>query len=159
METSFQEFLEQKATATGGPERLRLRAEWLAALQRLYSQMESWLRESDPGNLLEFEVVHELEYDPALGTFHMPKMFIRIGEATIQVRPMGRKVIGSSRAELGPNRRVEGRVDVEERHDKVILYRVVDDSGDESWFVAGKFGGLAPLDHAAMESVLRDLWS
>lgn len=161
MPTSFQEFLHQKAEEFGHLEQVRLRGVWVGALQRLHDRIKQWLQESDPEGFLEFWTMAESVFDPHLGTFEAPVLDIRLGEASIRVRPMGWKVIGPSRSELGGSGRVEGRVDfIERRSGKAVAYRVVGPQDqDETWWIAGELGGLTPLDRGSLESLLQDLWS
>ncbi len=60
MQTSFQEFLRQKIEGSDWKDRSRRRTEWLNALNCLLGQIQEFLREADPEELLEI-IRYEVE--------------------------------------------------------------------------------------------------
>ncbi len=69
MTTSFSEFLQEraekyKAQASQGRATID---EWRGAIERLFTQLERWLKESDPTGIIEIERSKERVREPGLG--------------------------------------------------------------------------------------------
>src|SRR5262245_30676108 len=120
---TFREFLAKKAVEQHHPQRKQRREEWIAAVQRLFDQIRTWLAESDPDRVLDIIPFKMYTSEPALGAYDAPALKIGIGELGVEVKPMGRDALGwiGRRGLAGLN--AEGRVDISHRGRKYILYR------------------------------------
>ena len=162
METSFQEFLEQKAEEYRlMPDIQQIKDEWTAAIGRLYGQIAEWVRELDPRKFIEIRAYDDLGYDSKLGQYRKPTLKLALGREIIDLEPMGRFAVGG-RYEDKVRMTIAGRVDLRStRHERVVLYRTIGvEDGRESWQVEGRASDrLEPFDRAKFESILLDLWS
>lgn len=76
---TFSEFLEKKAAELKHPQQARERAEWQESVDRLMSQILSWLHDSDPKRILH---VHDQTFEvhePRLGIYPARGLVIRLG--------------------------------------------------------------------------------
>jgi hypothetical protein len=155
---TFREFLHQKAQEERESQRRERREEWTAAVDRLMKQLRAWLEQSDPEKVLE---LIPLEFDKAeqgLGLYRVPGLRISAGEASAQVVPVGRNVVGlvGPRGDAGV--RADGRVDITDGTRKYILYRTLAE-GQEKWYVLDERFNPTPLDQGRLEAILLDLLS
>jgi hypothetical protein len=153
--TSFQEFLHKKAEEQRQSFRREKRDEWIVAVRHLLDQIQTWLKEADPEGLLDFL---DLEFEKAevgLGRYKVPGLKIGVGDLAVQVVPVARNVVGSSRF-LGDGAQVIGRVDITDGIRKYILRRIQKE-GSECWEVMDEEYGTAILDRPRLEAILQDL--
>ncbi len=155
--TSFQEFLQKKAEEQHLGFRREVRDEWIAAVSRLIRQIETWLDESDPTRLLDRSPLTYDIVEKGLGPYQVEGLQIGVGDLSAQVVPVARNVVGSPRIQVDGGQ-LAGRVDIRNRLNKYILWRVLKD-GTESWEALDEKFGAAPLDRAMLESILQDLLS
>src|SRR5262249_38714300 len=130
--------------------------EWLAALGRLFGRLRAWLDRSDPDKVLDVAQFEEVRYEPGLGSYPMPVLRIGVGEASVQVVPMGRNAVGLVSPPGQPGVKAEGRVDITDGVRKYILYRTLP-NGQEQWHVLGEDFQARPLDQERLEKILQDL--
>jgi hypothetical protein len=157
--TSFREFLAEKAREDGSvAERKNRRNEWVAAVNRLLDQFRRWLKEADANDLLE---VYPLDFDKlekGLGPYHVSGLKIGLGDAAVEVVPVGRNTMGF----VGPDGnmiRAAGRIDVRGGARKYQLYRTLNHDM-ESWRVVDDDHHKgATLDQTTFENMLLDLLS
>jgi hypothetical protein len=165
MQTSFQEFLQQKIEGSDWKGRSRRRAEWLNALNRLLGQIQEFLREADPEGLLE-TIPYEVErVEQRLGVYDAPALKMRIGTDSVDVVPMGRHETGPLLLKhyrlLPGNERwgdlSGGRVDITNGERRYLLLRsIVDDQ--EHWYATRSDKmELKAFDSNCLQDILRDL--
>src|SRR5436190_1422248 len=121
---TFGEFLEKKrAQQSHSKERRERRDEWVTAVGRLIEQLRSWLTESDPAGVLDVVPIEIERTEQALGIYTVPGLKISLGEAAVQVVPVGRNVVGIVGPQGDVGIRAEGRVDITDGVRRFILYR------------------------------------
>ena len=76
------------------PERERKRADWLAAVERLLQQIETWLREADTVNVLHIERVPVELNEAGMGIYVAPGLVVRLRARRAQILPEGRNTFG-----------------------------------------------------------------
>src|SRR5438552_597690 len=91
---TFREFLEKQAQQQHSKERRERREEWIAAVDRLIGQPRKWLAEADPKGVLDVVPTQIDRAEPDLGIYRIRKLKISLGEANVQVVPVGRNVVG-----------------------------------------------------------------
>lgn len=154
--SSLKEFLAQKARQVNQVERRKRRDEWISAVDHLRNQLKEWLRQADTEGVLDVE---EFEYDrheESIGPYVVKGLEIRSDNAEIVVIPVG---YGVMRPDLGIDAAipVEGRVDITNKTDKVILYRTLTENGEEWLFKKGARGTpTRKLDQAAFEEIIQE---
>jgi hypothetical protein len=155
---TFREFLDKQAKQQRHKERRERREEWVAAVGRLIERLRAWLAESDPDKVLDVVPIEVEKAEPDLGVYRVPGLRIGLGDAAVQVVPVGRNVVGTvgPRGDLGV--RAEGRVDITDGIRKSILYRTLRD-GQEAWYALDEHFQAAPLDRGRLEGILQDLLS
>src|SRR5262245_16865450 len=137
----------------------KIREEWIAAVDRLLTQLRSWLADADTAGLLDLEPLEFEKREQGLGTYHIRGLAIHFGENTVKVVPVGRMVL----AHLGPHaepghENAEGRVDITNGAYKYFLYRKLTNAS-EQWFVQDERSDIRPLDRERFESILQALLS
>jgi hypothetical protein len=167
MQTSFQEFLQQKLEGSDWKYRKRLRSEWLGALNRLLEQIRGWLRESDPEGILEFVTYEVQRVEDRLGVYDAAALKMRMKTDYAEVLPMGRFVPGPTsflNAHAIPAFQPKcdlsgGRVDITNGERRHLLLRSILD-GQDHWFavMSGQSTPI-PFDRACLEAILKDLLS
>jgi len=140
--------------------RRRWREEWIAAVDRLLTQLRTWLADAGTVDLLDVEMLEFQKREQGLGAYQIKGLAINFGERTVKVVPVGRNVL----AHLGPyakagHEKAEGRVDITNGADKYFLYRKLNDAGEEQWLVQDERSDIRPLDRERFEAILQDLLS
>ena len=163
MSIGFQEFLRRKSAGSDLKERREKCQEWLGALDRLFRQIEAWLVEADPENLIEIIRYKVQRVEKQLGIFDAPGMTIRVGISEVKVLPNGRFDIGPMYRTLqwladvrGSDGLAAGRVDITDGARKYVLIRSINE-GQDAWYAASDQSGLMPFDRTALETILLDL--
>lgn len=153
----FRDFLAKKATEQNHPQRKRRREEWIAAVERLFAQIQTWLSESDPDRLLDIIPFKIYTSEPALGGYEISALKIGVGDAAVEIRPMGRDAFGLIRqGNGGVELKAEGRIDISAGGRKYILYRSLE-GGKESWYALDEAFRPQPFNRAELEAILQDL--
>jgi hypothetical protein len=155
---TFREFLQKKAEEQHQPQRRQRRDEWIEAVRRLITQLRAWLAEADPEKLLDVVPLVVERVEPGLGAYSIPSLKIGVGDATVEVVPIGRNALGFVNPSRGEGLRAEGRVDITDGVRKHILYRTLAD-GQETWHILNEQFESAPLDLGRLEAILQDLLS
>lgn len=156
---AFRDFLAKKATEQNHPRRKERREEWIASVERLFDRIRTWLAESDPDRFLDIVPFKIHTSEPALGNYEISALKIGVGDAAVEVRPMGRDALGLiRRGSGGEELRAEGRVDIDAGGRKYILYRSLQD-GRETWYALDEDFRPRPFDRAELEAILQDLLS
>jgi hypothetical protein len=166
MQTSFQEFLQQKVEGSDWRDRKRLRSEWLGALNRLLDQIQEWIGESDPEGILEF-VTYEVErVEGRLGVYDAPALKIRLNTDFAEVLPIGRFTPRPISLEnllfIQGNRQrwgnlSGGRVDITNGERRHLVLRSTDDSQEQWYALMMEQPVPVPFDRACLEAILKDL--
>jgi hypothetical protein len=139
MSTRFREFLQQqthrhRAEAELGKAELD---EWRAALERLFSRIREWLKESDPDGVIEIEEGEQRIREPGLGNYRVPRLDLRAFGKWIGIIPKARKTVGTATPpQKSAPQRAEGRVDITDELRRYVLYRFRD-NGRDSWLIEG----------------------
>jgi hypothetical protein len=158
---TLREFLLQNAPRVEQEkQRRQAREQWIAAVDRLLAQLRGWIRETGTAELLDLEPLELEKREQGLGAYRINGLAIHFGESIVKVMPVGRHVL----ANLGPyadpgHERAEGRVDITNGAYKYILYRKLNDAGQEQWLVQNEESGIRPLDRERFEAILTDLLS
>jgi hypothetical protein len=166
MPTSFQEFLRQKVEGSDWRDRNRTRGEWLGALNRLLDQIQDWLRELDPEDVLELITYQVERVEERLGVYDAPALKIRVNTDAAEILPMGRFAMRplSLQGLLLQNmpsipvdqQRHEGRVDITNGERRYVLLRRIED-GHDRWYALRKMDRAVPFDRTCFEEILKDL--
>ncbi len=165
MSTSFQKFLREKTKGSDLGNRNRSRMEWLGALNRLFAQVQEWLRQSDPDDLLEV-VPYEVErVEERLGIYNAPALKIRLGTDSVDVLPVGRfvsKNLAIQNLQLIPGNERRwgdlsgGRVDITNGERRFQLLRSLEDGADR-WYAWCDKPPPTPFDRDRLEAILQEL--
>jgi hypothetical protein len=84
--TEAERFRSEKA------KRQKTLGEWLGLLNELFTQIDSWLKASDPEGLLEVTAEAQTISDPALGEYQAPTRRITLGDNSVEIVPRARQV-------------------------------------------------------------------
>jgi hypothetical protein len=155
---TFQEFLEKRAQEGHHRDRRERRDEWIAAVGRLLEQLQAWLAEADPAKVRDVIPIEVERAEPALGSYTIPGLKIRLGETAVQVLPVGRDAVGFVGPQGQGGTPVEGRVDITDGVRRYILYRTRND-GEERWYALDERFQATHLDRGRLEGILQDLLS
>ena len=166
MQTSFQEFLREKAMLSGTKERYRNIAEWVGSLTRLVEQIHEWLRDADKDGFLEIIPYEVQRLEARLGIYDAPALKIRLGADAIDVLPVGRDAIGplsfgmmqALRQVKGTDGPAAGRVDITNGERKYLLLRGIE-NGEDIWYVFEEESQVSPFDRLRLEAIIQDLLS
>jgi hypothetical protein len=139
MATTFKEFLRQQAEkhqaeAEAGKAMVN---EWREAIRRLFEQIKQWLKESDPGGVIEIEESEEEIREPGLGRYRVPRLNLRAFGKWIGIIPKARKTVGrATPPQKSAPERAEGRVDITDELRRYVLYRFREGDHDV-WLIDG----------------------
>ena len=109
---NLKEFLSEKARQPNQLERRRLRDEWVAAVHRLMSQLQDWLRQADPEHVLDIGIIPVVKREQNIGTYEVPSLDVRDDETVIRVLPVGRNVLHARSQNGNETINAQGRVDI-----------------------------------------------
>jgi hypothetical protein len=158
MVMTFQEFLERRANQQQHRVRRERREEWIAAVGRLMDQLRAWLAEADPASVLDVIPITMEKAEPGLGIYSIPGLKISLGNAAVQVVPIGRNAVGHVGPQGDSGMPAEGRVDITDGVRKYILYRTLENRQDK-WHALDEHFQARPLDRGQLEAILQDLLS
>jgi hypothetical protein len=102
----------------GPPPDREQRDEWLKAIENLYDQVKSWLKEAKAEGLVDYKEGDTAITESTLGTYDAPVLQLFFGERILSVRPVGRFVFAA-----------KGRIDMVLGPNKAILVR----DSDGTW--------------------------
>jgi hypothetical protein len=95
------EFL-RKQKAADNPERRNQRKKaWLAALDKLFQNIRSWVAEAERENLIKIRIDRVNHTEEALGTYEVPRLTLAVDHKTVVLKPIGATIVGA-----------DGRVDM-----------------------------------------------
>src|ERR1700722_5479510 len=97
--SNLAEFLKQQAerVRSATPERRQKREEWLQALERLFQQMEEWLRQVDTEKVLRVDR-RSIQLRDELGTYPASVLVIDLYGSKVEAIPVAWDVAGSMAA-------------------------------------------------------------
>lgn len=153
---SLTEFLKeraQKERAEHG-DRKQIREDWVRAVDRLTNQIEQWLRNADPDQVLEIEPHGVERREELTGYYLVQGLRVRLGAREARVVPVSRFVVPGPpfTGELRPH----GRVDITNGESSYSLLRVLDRPGGR-WMLSDERRGLRDFDQAEFEAIMQDL--
>jgi len=73
-------------------ERNQTLGSWISLLENLYSQLETWLKASDPEGLLEITRYTSIVNDPTIGEYQAPCIKLTLGRNSTYIVPKSRRV-------------------------------------------------------------------
>jgi len=164
--TTLREFLTSKADEYGVRGRNQRRKEWLGAVDRLFVQLQSWMREADPEGLLDVIRYDVSRTERDYGTYDAPALQVRFGPEEVSVEPIyGHPPLSltfdqgqmASSPDLGGADISGGRVDASNGLRTYHLFRERGDEADAWWIWDGD--RFAKLDPASFGRILKDLLS
>ncbi len=89
--------------------------EWSGLLKDLFVQIDSWLKASDPSELLEVAPDTLTINDPALGEYKAPARRITLGKTSVEIVPRARYVIAAIQPPGEQPVRAHGLVEIRSR--------------------------------------------
>lgn len=157
---SFQEFLAEQAERLPmeNSKAAKERDDWVAAVNRLYDEVRSWLKQDDPQGLLTIEATNRELREEGIGSYDAPVLLIRLGPREVRLEPVARFVAGAASATgIVYLPRAYGRVDLTNRLEKYMIFRT--GRGVEGpWKMIQQDGYvLSPWDRESFESALQRL--
>ncbi len=156
MTTSFSDFLQEQAAryeAQTGEGKAEIE-EWRAAVDRLLTQLCSWLKESDPRGIIEIERGQEKVKEPGLGRYEVPRLDLRAFGKWIGIIPKARRTVGTANPpQKGAPQRAAGRIDITNELRRYVLYRFTE-GGQDTWLIDDLHSGAKPLEKEAFEKAL-----
>jgi hypothetical protein len=137
--------------------------EWLAAISKLYDQLEVWLKEADSGlGILGTDRDSTLEYmsEPRLGSYEVKTMWVVLGGAIgsrgATIVPQARYVSAVIQPPGRESRRADGIVKITDGSlDQYYLFRWKTRGGDE-WFIRSYSAWNADPNDNTVEPLDRD---
>jgi hypothetical protein len=139
MSTMFKDFLQQQARkyqaeVDAGKATVD---EWRTAVERLFTQIREWLKESDPEGHIEIEESQQDITEPGLGRYRVPRLNLQIFGKWIGIIPKARRTVGTAKPpQKSAPERAEGRVDITDELRRYVLYRFRE-SGQDVWLIDG----------------------
>jgi len=156
MTTSLGEFLREKAAkyeAEIGAGKALIE-DWQAAVDRLFTQLRAWLKESDPSGIIEVESGQLKVREQGLGRYEIPRLNLYAFGKWIGIIPKARLTVGTaSPPRRDVPQRAAGRVDITDEVLRYVLYRF-SESGQDTWLIDDLHSGAKPLDKNAFEKAL-----
>jgi hypothetical protein len=159
MSTDFRDFLRQQAEkyqaeiAAGKADV----EDWRAAVERLFSQMRAWIKDSDPQGFIEIKESSQNITEPGLGRYQVPRLDLYTFRQWIGIIPKARRTMATAKP---PRKSVPepaaGRVDITDEVRRYILYRFRED-GQDMWMIddlESMESKPKPFDREAFEKAL-----
>jgi hypothetical protein len=156
MASAFSEFLHQlaekhQAEVEAGKATVD---EWRGAIDELFARMRAWLKESDPGGLIEVEEGFQEITERGLGRYRVPRLNLRAFGKWMGIIPKARNTVGTAKPpQKSAPERAAGRVDITDELRRYVLYRFRDDGRNE-WVIDDLQSGPKQLDKEAFERAL-----
>jgi hypothetical protein len=156
MSTDFRDFLRQQAEkyqaeiAAGKADV----EDWRAAVERLFAQMRTWLKDDDPQGFIEIKESPQNITEPGLGRYQIPRLDLYTIRQWIGIIPKARRTVAAAKpARLAAPERAAGRVDITDEVRRYILYRFRED-GRDVWMIDDLESEPKPFDREAFEKAL-----
>ena len=87
--------------------------DWNDSLRNLYRQIEDWLNDCDPENLIERSIDLVSGKDPSFGEHQVPALKLKLVDDTIRFEPLSRNLAAFvKRSELSAEEKVAGAVEL-----------------------------------------------
>jgi hypothetical protein len=118
--------------------------EWGEAVERLFSQIKSWLSESDLDGYIRLEEGKENITEPGLRHSEIPRL---------DLNAFGKWVGVAQPPQRQAPERAEGRVDITDELRCYVLYRFRNGEQDV-WMIDDLHSGAKPLDQESFEKAL-----
>lgn len=135
------------------------RDEWVGAVDRLLGRIIDWLREADPGGLLEVRM-HSIQIrEVGIGMYMVHALSVELGPTEIRIEPIARNVAGpQSMTGLISIAKAYGRVDMTNGLEKFMIFRTSDKSDEDRWIVIEQDRyQMQPFDRGTFESAFQSL--
>ena len=141
--------------AVAAPERRQKREEWLQALERLFQQMEEWLRQVDAEKVLRVDR-RSIQLRDELGTYPASALTFDLYGSKAEAIPVAWDVAAPMAVSISLGGAPEGRVDLTDGGRKYKLFR-----RGGNWMIVDERDAMAPspvpFDRQAFETALVDL--
>src|ERR1017187_5880359 len=139
MSTTFKQFLQEQATKHSAEAKAGKAVvdEWRVAIEQLFGDMRTWLKESDPEGVIEIKENEEKVNEPGLGRYRVPRLDLNVFGKWVGIIPKARRTVGTAKP---PRKSVpeqaQGRVDITDELIRFVLYRFRDGDNDV-WMIDG----------------------
>ncbi|MFN4218245.1 MAG: hypothetical protein ACK4HB_03055 [Candidatus Bipolaricaulia bacterium] len=135
----------KKAIAQLESDRERLLKEWLEALNKLYKQLEEWLKPAQAEGLKIRRYEKEItEYE--LGTYQVPALEISFGLRTVHLEPVARFIVGGA-----------GRVDMDSPRG---IFKLIRDPATRRWLLVRKtLADAEPLNENSFATLIQEIFA
>lgn len=156
MSTDFRDFPRQQAEKyqaeiTAGKTDVE---DWRTAIERLFAQMRSWLKESDAQGFIEIKESPQNITEPGLGRYQIPRLDLYTFRQWIGIIPKALRTMASAKPpRKSAPERADGRVDITDEVRRYILYRFRED-GQDVWMIDDMESEPKPFDRETFENVL-----
>ncbi len=157
--TSLKELLEEKSElyeAEFGKNRKDI-DEWVESVRRLFDQLRTWLKSSDPKQILEISEKTIQINEPYFGRYDVPRLDIRAFGIWMGIIPKARMDIRNARPpQFDAPEWAAGRVDMTNEIRRYVLYRSPAPDG-YVWSIQGPLADQPrPLSRALFEEAVAD---
>jgi hypothetical protein len=135
--TTLADFLHQKAVQHRAEAEMNKDTveEWRSAIDKLFKNIQQWITESDPDNLIEISIGRQEIKEPGIGLYEVPRLNLRILGKWIGIIPKARKTVDAAKpTQLGAPSHAAGRVDITDELIRYVLYRFQKEGQDE-WMI------------------------
>jgi hypothetical protein len=134
------------------------RDEWLASLDRLYTQINSWIREADTASVLIIRDGFLPKRELGIGEYDARCLWIEIGSRQVRIEPVARTVAGpTSLTGVIHVPRAYGRVDMTNGLSKFMLFRVEKEPEDRWNIIEQDSYHMRPFNQTSFEEALQSL--
>ncbi len=156
MSTDLKDFLRQQAEKYQA-EVLAGKADvedWRTAVERLFTQIRAWLRDSDPQGFIEIKESPQNIIEPGLGRYQVPRLDLYTLRQWIGIIPKARRTVATATPpRKAVPERAAGRVDITDEVRRYILYRFRE-GGQDVWMIDDLASQPKPFDREAFEKAL-----
>jgi hypothetical protein len=157
---TFQEFLREQAPQIRAEEAAKdaRKTRWISSVDKLISQMTSWLKELDHEGILKLETKPLERTEESIGTYSVNALFIWMGSRMVAVEPAACDIMGPLKKPREGS--WGGRVDLVGQPYSSKIYLLLASNGDEEWYILDeKTYGLYPLTRETFDSALLGLFA
>jgi hypothetical protein len=157
----FKDWLTDQAKRASSPHEVALKMkEWTTPLDMLFGQMETWIRDEDPQQIIKISKANVTLEEEEFGTYTAPSIRFAIGLRFVEAVPIARNVLGPANdSNLSPIGG-EGRVDLKGGVDKIQIYRIRDAQRAKRWVIVNQDQlTFKDLDKAAFQKAIQGLFS
>ncbi len=157
---SLKEFLagEAEKLRTEQSEAMTKREEWIAAVDRLLTQIKDWLQQADEGGILMIKETSFPISEQGMGTYEIGSLTLGLGPREVRVKPVARFVAAPLRSNgMIQVPRAYGRVDMTNGLEKYLILRTEKEPADR-WTVIGQDSSrIERFDRSSFESAFKSL--